>query len=69
MTVMTCTTSYADLYIWAFCIYMTSGHAEAYGNLLLDRFQIRIWKVANQYKMKIQFFFFLVVCVEFWTFW
>ena len=52
------TTSYADLYIWAFCICMTSGHVEAYYSLLLDRFQIRIWKVANQYKMKSQFFFF-----------
>ena len=63
------TTSYADLYIWAFCIYMTSGHVEAYCNLLLDRFQIRIWKViVNQYKMKSQFFFlflfWLCVCVK-----
>ena len=52
---MTCTTSYTDLYIWALCvyvsIYMTSAHVEAYYNLLLDRFQIRIWKVTvNQYK-------------------
>ena len=38
-------------------------------NQLLDRFQIRIWKViVNQYKMKTQFFFlflfWLCVCVK-----